>query len=683
MRNLTPSSVGAKYFLKRFRRSSIDMSLLTELAINKTIGVYKYFVPNGTVGWSRTLLPTLTILTMAMAVYSQSYKSSLLNTRHDFSVHSFSDTRAVTEEQVCVFCHTPHNATPNVPLWNRSATVASAQTYSSSTLQSTVTQPTSADVSKLCLSCHDGTVALGDTVNNGLIPFLQGTNYKLPSASTANLNNATGFSDDHPFAFVPLTGTEIRVPPPGDAVKLDSNGKVQCVSCHQPHVPNNDPTVGKFLVKANLRSAICVTCHARTGWDAASHRQPASSVDDGRYGALQGAHTGYTGVSNNGCESCHRPHSPAVGQRLLKFVEENTCFQCHNGAVADSNRNIQSELQTKVYRHPVLTTPSVHDTAEGPTNPTFRLPETAAGSPRHAECADCHNPHAANSQTATPPAASGLQRYVKGITSVGAAIDNVTNQYEVCLKCHGDSANKPQSVDTGNFGVGFGRNPRRLTDQSNPNAFNVRIEFTSTVAWHPVVNPRGLTTDTNGVVPSLRSAPIDANGSPISGRTLSATSLIYCTDCHNNSSGRNLGSATGPVGPHGSNVIHILERNYTYNTPPATPGGTIGQVSYSTNTYALCNKCHDIDGSILQNRSFKEHDKHVRGVGASCSVCHDGHGINGGNALNNAHLINFDLSIVGPDPNTGLLKYESTGFRSGRCYLQCHGKQHSPENYNQ
>ena len=623
------------------------------------------------------------VLIMGAVVYSQNYKSSLLNTRHDFNFHSLSDTRAVSEEQVCVFCHTPHNATPNVPLWNRSATVASPPIYSSSTLRSTVTPPTSADVSKLCLSCHDGTVALGDTVNNGLIPFLQGNNYKLPPSSAANLNNTNGFSDDHPFAFVPLAGTEIRVPAPGDPVKLDGNGKVQCTSCHQPHVPNNDPTVGKFLVKANLRSAICVTCHTRTGWDTASHRQPASSVDDARYGALQGAHTGYTSVSSNGCESCHRPHTPAVGQRLTKFIEESTCFKCHNGAVADSNRNIEAEFQTKVYRHPVLTTPSVHDASESPTSATFRLPETAAGAARHSECADCHNPHAANPQTASPPAASGFQFNVPGITSSGAAIESVANQYEVCLKCHADSANKPQIADTGNLGIGFGRNPKRLTDQNNPTKFNVRSEFTSAVAWHPVINPRGLSTGTNGLVPSLRPAPIYPNGQAIPNRTLSATSFIYCTDCHSNSSGRNLGTTTGPVGPHGSNVIHILERNYTYNTPPATPGGDFAGISYSTNAYALCNKCHDIDGSILQNRSFKEHDKHVRGVGASCSVCHDGHGINGGNAVNNAHLINFDLSIVGPVPGSGLLRYESTGFRSGRCYLRCHGKEHNPETYNQ
>jgi predicted CXXCH cytochrome family protein len=611
-------------------------------------------------------------------------KALIVNSRHDFSVTSGSATRSMTETTTCVFCHTPHAATPNVPLWNHTATTGSSpQVYTSTTLRSTLTQATINDASKLCLSCHDGTVALGDTVNNGLIPFVQGTDYKLPASAAANLDKGVGFADDHPFAFLPTTGAEIRTPPAGDPVRLDAAGKMQCASCHNPHNPNGDATVGKFLVKSNLRSALCLTCHTKAGWDAASHRQPASSVNDGRYGPVQGAHTGYTGVSSNACESCHRPHSPAVGQRLLKFLEEDTCFKCHNGSVADAGRNIQAEFQTKAYRHPVNTTPSAHDASEGPASASFRLPETSAGAARHAECADCHNPHAANATTAAPPAAAGYQNKVRGITSSGAAISAALYQYEVCLKCHGDSANKPQFNDVGTTGVGYGRNPRRLTDQANPNRYNVRFEFNSTVAWHPVLTPRGLPTGSGGEAPSLRAAPMGLNGQPIPGRTLSASSQIYCSDCHSNDTGRNTLTGTGPVGPHGSNVVHLLERNYSYNSPPAVPGGTMGRVSYSSNAYALCNKCHDISGSTLQDVSFKEHDRHIVDAGASCSVCHDAHGINGGNTTNNSHLINFDLSIVGPEPDTGRLKYERTGFRAGRCYLMCHGKEHSPREYHQ
>jgi predicted CXXCH cytochrome family protein len=612
-------------------------------------------------------------------VQSQTNKSSVLRTKHDFTMNSPSTIRSTNEDESCAFCHTPHNASPSEPLWNHtSSTNTSAALYTSTTMKAAVTPATSADSSKLCLACHDGTVALGDTVNNGVIPFVQGGNYQLPATSGSNLNGGTGYRDDHPFAFVPVTGTEIQNPAPGDQVKLDHNGKVQCTSCHDPHT--DDPSARKFLVKTNLRSELCLTCHTKTGWLSSTHRQPVSTVNDSRYTATQGSHTGYTGVSNNACESCHRPHTPLVGQRLVKFVEENTCYKCHNGTVAETARNIQTEFQNKTYRHPTPTTPSVHDASENPTTGLYRLPETSAGTARHSECADCHNSHASNAQTASPPAVNGNLLSVSGITTSGTGIASSPFEYQVCFKCHSDSANKPQFADTGNTGVGYGRNPKRQTDQANPSRYNTRIEFSSLVSWHPVSKSRGLSTGTNGDVPSLRTYIIGSNGQSMTNRPLSSTSVLYCVDCHNNDTGRNLGTGTAPVGPHGSNIAHLLERSMPYNTPPTTPGGSMGKVTYSTSAYALCNKCHDVSGSIMVDRSFKEHNKHISGAGTSCATCHDSHGVNGGTATNNKYLINFDLSIVGPS-SSGILRYDSTGLKQGRCYLTCHGKNHNPEAY--
>src|SRR5512138_530798 len=143
------------------------------------------------------------LLMSAIGVVGQSsFKTMLLNTRHDFSVKSSTTIRASSEDKSCTFCHATHDSMPSVPLWNHNATTAAPAIYSSTTLRSTVTPATAADSSKLCLSCHDGTIALGDTVNNGLIPFIQGASYKLPTSSASNLNNAVGFSDDHPFAFI-------------------------------------------------------------------------------------------------------------------------------------------------------------------------------------------------------------------------------------------------------------------------------------------------------------------------------------------------------------------------------------------------------------------------------------------------------------------------------------------------
>jgi hypothetical protein len=85
----------------------------------------------------------------------------------------------------------------------------------------------------------------------------------------------------------------------------------------------------------------------------------------------------------------------------------------------------------------------------------------------------------------------------------------------------------------------------------------------------------------------------------------------------------------------------------------------------------------------LADESFPEHNFHINLKRISCSVCHDPHGIDParGSELNHAHLINFDVSVVDPDPETGRLEYRSTGGRSGDCYLSCHGEAHSPRSY--
>lgn len=620
----------------------------------------------------RELFTLIVLLVLGAGPLSAQGMVSIVNSKHDLRATSSAAVRSVSAQDACIFCHTPHNANPGPYLWNQKLSTTNFPTYSSTTMHADVTPIQSQDVSKLCLSCHDGTIALGDTVNNGLVPFVQGSGYTLPSASSSNLASDRGFSDDHPFGFAPALSGEVRAPAPGGPVHLDDAGKVQCTSCHDPHREYADPTVGKFLVTSNESSAICLACHTTAGWANALHRMPADPNENMKYTSLEGAHTGYVGVSKNGCESCHRPHSPQTNQRLLKLQEENTCYQCHDGSVTPAN--LKTEFQIKNYRHPVSVTPSVHDASESPSSPIYSLPETSSGASRHAECMDCHNGHFANDANAQPPQVGGPLLGVSGQTAGNTYLPQSASEYEICFKCHGDSANRPQFLDTGMVGIGYGRNPQRQFDIGNPNRFNSRIEFQFSPSYHPVSRPRDLSTGSGGDVPSLRQAPVSPGGAILSNRTLSAASYIYCTDCHNNDTGRNLGTFTGPAGPHGSNLTHLLERANSLEPPPATPGGHTSGVTYSQTDYALCNKCHDLEGSILLDRSFKRHRLHVRNGNTACSTCHDPH------ASQSPMLINFDRSIVAPS-SSGRLEYQRTGSQRGTCYLSCHGKDHDPKNY--
>jgi predicted CXXCH cytochrome family protein len=601
----------------------------------------------------------------------------IINSRHDFRVESTATIKAAAEvpgagEQMCLFCHTPHNADPGPELWNQRMGNVDFGTYQSSTLQSVVTPVTPQDASKLCLSCHDGTIALGDTVRNGQIAFEQGYEYSLPPTSPSNIAGygSYGFGDDHPFAFTPnLSNMQIQAPPPGDPVKFEQ-GKVQCTTCHDPHTENTDPTMGMFLVKLNKGSAMCVTCHKEMGWTGSAHQAPPDPVEDAKYTSTQGAHTGYVGVANNGCESCHKPHSPQVGQRLVKMPEENTCFQCHDGNV--TTLNIKNEFG-KQYKHPVLLTPSVHDESENPSSAQFPMPETAPGTQRHSECTDCHNGHQAQptptgyvpqAPKVTPPLLG-----VRGQSTANAFLPQSVNEFEICFKCHGDSANKPQSTDAGTGGIGYGRNPHRQYDIGNPNAYNNRIEFTTAVSSHPVTQQG---TVSASEVPSLRQYMVSMNGNNITTRPLNSTTQIYCSDCHNNDTGlQTIDGGNGPTGPHGSNFPHLTERSLVMEPPPAMPGGSsTGVGAYSANNFKLCDKCHDLNIVMGPTSTFPLHAQHMQQDGASCDTCHSPH------SSGSQMLVNFDTTVVGGTPT-----WTRQAPGRGTCTLVCHGENHSGSSY--
>jgi len=111
----------------------------------------------------------------------------------------------------------------------------------------------------------------------------------------------------------------------------------------------------------------------------------------------------------------------------------------------------------------------------------------------------------------------------------------------------------------------------------------------------------------------------------------------------------------------------------TLEPVPGKPGGASPGVTYSLTSYALCDKCHDVQGSILRDISFK-HSEHVQSEGSACSTCHDPH------AAPWPALVNFDLSIVGPN-STGQLSYINSGPGHGTCNLMCHVHDHVNASY--
>ena len=487
----------------------------------------------------------------------------LPQTKHNLALGNPAKLVVTSESDMCKFCHTPHGGAGERGLWNQSLSTVTYIPYSSSTLKATVGQPTGD--SKLCLSCHDGTVALGmpnrrkqrEPARVGAAPMAPGRNVL-----------GTDLSDDHPVSFIYdnhlAASAHLKDPATlNNKVRLDAQRQVQCTSCHDPHNDQN----GKFLVESTYASALCLHCHDPKLWPGSSHRTSTRTWNG--MGRDPWPHTSQTTVAGNGCENCHAPHNAGTRQRLLNFPQaEDNCLVCHSGAVAA--KNLSAEFN-KPSVHPVLNTSSMHDEAEA----------LIVQKNRHAACVDCHNPHAANGVPAVRPSVGGALAGVMGVNANGLLVQNVTREYELCFRCHADSPVKASTT---------------LLRQW-PEA-NLRRQFApGNASFHPIVAP-----GRNGKVPSLI-APWNT------------ASLLYCTDCHNNNQGPAAGGS-GPNGPHGSLFAPILEQNLVWQDFQEE----------SPSIYALCYKCHS-RASILGDASFPWHRKHVVDVKAACSTCHDPHGV--------------------------------------------------------
>jgi predicted CXXCH cytochrome family protein len=192
-------------------------------------------------------------------------KGQIAGTKHDFSGKSW----APAENKMCGVCHTPHQAKnePSAPLWNhRSTAVAAYTTYTSPTFDSqggtTITNPSAS--SKLCLSCHDGTVAL-----ESFGAVATGTNY-IPA--TAKIGGTVGndMSKEHPISFqytdaLATADGGLRAPTTtnsglGSTIANDMlfANKMECASCHDVH---NKYSVPHLLKMSNTNSQLCLSCH--------------------------------------------------------------------------------------------------------------------------------------------------------------------------------------------------------------------------------------------------------------------------------------------------------------------------------------------------------------------------------------------------------------------------------------
>jgi len=223
--------------------------------------------------------------------------TGISNTFHDFSFKAAGDS--VTG--VCTFCHTPHRAIQTRLLWNHTLsqntfTWQDATHTTGGTPLPTI-DPSWTGPTKFCLSCHDGSVAIGDvawfnkqTWNGNPIDDTTHDNDDVTIGAGGDMSGNHPVAHPFPLNGTPSTYNDVTtgdealisgwVPDPSvNGIRLfhqeggglvvaggrTGNTGIECSSCHDPH---NGPTVqDKFFLRGELGGNgpdyICLKCHSK------------------------------------------------------------------------------------------------------------------------------------------------------------------------------------------------------------------------------------------------------------------------------------------------------------------------------------------------------------------------------------------------------------------------------------
>lgn len=239
--------------------------------------------------------PTLVLLAAAAMLALPSIgraAGGIAGSPHDFSTNSAWNTR----KGVCSACHSAHHTDVNqvAPLWAHATSTGPFTPYDSPTFNAGPHQPGGASLA--CLSCHDGTVAINQSISgvlgtNGPVfidpsaqigPDLHNT-HPISFAYDSALAAADGGLED-PLVYKigdpkpSLTVSVAPVPATWSGTSLSGKtiheallfgGQMQCSSCHDVHKQEGSSPTSGILARISgtdstgRGSTLCRTCHIK------------------------------------------------------------------------------------------------------------------------------------------------------------------------------------------------------------------------------------------------------------------------------------------------------------------------------------------------------------------------------------------------------------------------------------
>ncbi len=399
------------------------------------------------------------------------------------------------------------------------------------------------------------------------------------------------------------------------------------------------------------------------------------------------------GITSPECAACHSGHTAQSPDLVVAPPPDSTlCFECHSGT--GSPYDVAAQFSGAP--------------ANDPTTDSYYRHLIEGDSGRSATCADCHNPHDANStrpvMTTAGWTASGDIRAANGVAVTNGAIGtaprytpisrsngaSLTFEYQLCFACHS--------------GVATLTSP----NASHPSwwALDKGIELNpASAAYHPI--------EAAGKNQSTQMAASLAGTSPFKAWNYTTESTIRCASCHGDPSTVNQTATGTPLTPtaDAQEATHAGDNRGLLIAPYRDRVLKSAGEAYSSNDFALCYLCHAEAPFVDPNENpnapdtqFSLHGFHLTDIAgtpdlgtsidhagdgpglAICAECHFrihstalayqvGDTAPVARSTGNPGLVDFAPDVKGLGTNPPIWNPPNS-LGTGSCALTCHGFTH-------
>ena len=226
---------------------------------------------------TRNIFPLLHLAVLLSFGFTAVSFSSIVGSPHDLT---WRPDVVEQNDEVCIYCHSPHVEDITIiadynPLWSGDVQTSTTFTpYTSATMDADMTVDPLVGPTRLCISCHDGTIAI-----DSALAASPGTRFIVPPRNIGGIigggpNQRLGNSldRDHPvgFDYIAAAADDDGIQP---ATTGFANGTIAdflftsgteeimtCATCHDVH----EWGPGRmFLHVDNTGSTLCLNCHIK------------------------------------------------------------------------------------------------------------------------------------------------------------------------------------------------------------------------------------------------------------------------------------------------------------------------------------------------------------------------------------------------------------------------------------